>query len=300
MSHDHEHRFLLLLVLAVALGCLYINGAFSSGDALSGYSTYENSETSFAEDMTGFAVQEPETFHVVMKGNAFKPATITILVGDAVEWTNMDKAPHTVTADDARFDSKKQTPMIFRDQKFTHTFTRAGSFPYSCRIHSGMTGMVVVQDPSTVVAQEPPGEKVLVPSEETMPAKPPLKKTTPAKLSKSTTLKKPTSTAIQKGKKTDASSAKLKATTSVKPKATPSKQKRGALCTADAECTSLHCGLDKDKKKRCLGNLGAGTKCTSGFECARGLLCSFIQAGEPKTCMKRPAPMIISRNKNKN
>lgn len=55
MSHNREYHFLLVLVVVVALGGLYFNGAFSSGDSVV-------SDISFADDVTGFAVAPPPLF----------------------------------------------------------------------------------------------------------------------------------------------------------------------------------------------------------------------------------------------
>jgi len=62
-------------------------------------------------------------------------------VGTTVTWTNRDDIPHTVVADDKSFKSK----VLDTDEKFSYTFTKAGSYPYFCSIHPKMTGKVVVQ-----------------------------------------------------------------------------------------------------------------------------------------------------------
>jgi plastocyanin len=71
----------------------------------------------------------------------FDPQTITVKVGDTVEWDWTDtSAPHTVTAQDGSFDSCTQNSGF----KFMVTFTKAGDVQYHCTIHSGMTGDVKV------------------------------------------------------------------------------------------------------------------------------------------------------------
>jgi plastocyanin len=74
---------------------------------------------------------------------SFSPATLTVAVGTTVTWTNHDDIPHTVVStDDPRaFRSK----VLDTDEKFTYTFTKAGSFAYFCSIHPKMTGTVVVK-----------------------------------------------------------------------------------------------------------------------------------------------------------
>jgi plastocyanin len=71
----------------------------------------------------------------------FGPQTITVPVGATVTWTNKDDIPHTSVSTDGVFKSK----VLDTDEKFSHTFTKAGTYPYYCTIHPKMTGKVVVQ-----------------------------------------------------------------------------------------------------------------------------------------------------------
>lgn len=72
---------------------------------------------------------------------AFSPATITVKVGTEVTWRNLQANTHTVTADDAEFDSA-QLP---QDAEFSQTFDTPGEFSYHCEIHPNMTGTVIVE-----------------------------------------------------------------------------------------------------------------------------------------------------------
>ena len=71
----------------------------------------------------------------------FGPETITVPVGATVTWTNKDDIPHTTVSTDGVFKSK----VMDTDEKFSHTFDKAGTYPYYCTIHPKMTGKVVVQ-----------------------------------------------------------------------------------------------------------------------------------------------------------
>jgi plastocyanin len=71
----------------------------------------------------------------------FGPQTITVPVGATVTWTNVDDIPHTSVSTDGVFKSK----VLDTDEKFSYTFTTAGTYPYYCTIHPKMTGKVVVQ-----------------------------------------------------------------------------------------------------------------------------------------------------------
>jgi plastocyanin len=72
---------------------------------------------------------------------SFGPQTLTVSVGTTVVWTNRDDIPHTVVSTDGVFKSKVRDT----DEKFSYTFTKAGTYPYFCSVHPKMTGKVVVQ-----------------------------------------------------------------------------------------------------------------------------------------------------------
>jgi len=72
---------------------------------------------------------------------AFGPQTITVPVGVTVTWTNSDDIPHTAVSTDGVFKSK----VMDTDEKFSYTFSKAGTYPYFCSIHPRMTGKIVVQ-----------------------------------------------------------------------------------------------------------------------------------------------------------
>lgn len=81
------------------------------------------------------------TAEVKIDNFSFGPETLTVPVGATVTWTNKDDIPHTVVSTDGVFKSKVQDT----DEKFSYTFTKAGTYPYFCSVHPKMTGKVVVQ-----------------------------------------------------------------------------------------------------------------------------------------------------------
>ena len=70
----------------------------------------------------------------------FTPATVNVDVGDTVTWTNRGPTLHTATADDGSFDSGN----LDRGERYSKTFSSAGTFSYICKPHPFMTGRVVV------------------------------------------------------------------------------------------------------------------------------------------------------------
>jgi plastocyanin len=86
---------------------------------------------------------------VKIVGFAFAPDSVTVKVGDSVQWTNGDGTSHTATADDASWD----TGTIAGGTSKALTFDTAGTFAYHCAIHSSMHGTLVVE---AAAASQPP------------------------------------------------------------------------------------------------------------------------------------------------
>ena len=92
--------------------------------------------------VTANAQQGPaKTAEVKIDNFSFAPGAFTVAAGTTVTWTNRDDIPHTVVSTDGVFKSKVR----YTDEKFSYTFTKAGTYPYFCSIHPKMTGTVVVK-----------------------------------------------------------------------------------------------------------------------------------------------------------
>lgn len=77
---------------------------------------------------------------VTIEGFAFAGASI-VAPGATIEVTNLDSAPHTLTADDGSFD----TGNLAQSQAGAITApTAPGTYSYFCAIHPSMTGSVTV------------------------------------------------------------------------------------------------------------------------------------------------------------
>ncbi|HJS26965.1 MAG TPA: PLDc N-terminal domain-containing protein [Actinomycetota bacterium] len=80
---------------------------------------------------------------VEMLDNVFGPRVVRVPVGGTVEWTNVGRARHNVTADDGSYASDDLEP----GDGFVRTFTTEGAFPYFCSLHgtpgAGMSGVVL-------------------------------------------------------------------------------------------------------------------------------------------------------------
>ena len=91
------------------------------------------------------AASAPETspYQVAIDNFAFKPAELNVAVGTKVTWLNRDDVPHTATstAKPRAFDSHT----LDTDDKFSHVFSKAGTYEYFCAVHPHMTGKVIVK-----------------------------------------------------------------------------------------------------------------------------------------------------------
>ena len=70
----------------------------------------------------------------------FAPQTVTIHPGDSVTWINRDEIPHTIADKDKGY----RSAALNTGDKFTHAFTKPGTYTYFCTLHPQMTGTVVV------------------------------------------------------------------------------------------------------------------------------------------------------------
>jgi len=109
------------------------------------------------------------------QGLAFLPNEIWIHAGDAIIWTVEATEPHTITfltdgqirppfnvgcpgfsTGSAVFDGSScvTSPLLFKDAKITVSFPVAGNFKLVCLLHSDMTGIVHVLDPSQTLPHD--------------------------------------------------------------------------------------------------------------------------------------------------
>jgi plastocyanin len=77
---------------------------------------------------------------VAVANFAFAPAALSVQTGDTVTWTNMDDVSHTVTADNAAFDSGA----FGHGMTFQLTADAPGTYTYFCQIHPFMKGTLTV------------------------------------------------------------------------------------------------------------------------------------------------------------
>jgi plastocyanin len=80
----------------------------------------------------------------------YHPDNLEVRVGDRVTWKNFDAQDHTATAEVRSRESGSQEPLFDSDRipsggSFSYVFVREGSVRYSCKLHDGPSGFVVVR-----------------------------------------------------------------------------------------------------------------------------------------------------------
>jgi plastocyanin len=87
------------------------------------------------------APAEPEDMAAKIDNFTFVPQRLTVGIGTTVTWTNADDIPHTVASATKAFKSK----VLDTNDKFSFTFTTAGTYEYFCSLQPHMTGTIVVE-----------------------------------------------------------------------------------------------------------------------------------------------------------
>jgi plastocyanin len=100
-----------------------------------------SSGTFYGNEVSFTTVSVPAANTVTIQSSAFTPKTLTISVNSVVKWTNSDGFAHTVTSDNAVWDSGN----IPGGGTFSFNFTATGTYNYHCTIHPSMTGTIIVQ-----------------------------------------------------------------------------------------------------------------------------------------------------------
>src|SRR5690348_1589207 len=101
--------------------------------------------------LAGAAPRMAETKNITIKDFEFNPKTISVNVGDTITWTNDGPSPHTVSADDASFDSNN----LDKGATFSHTFDKAGTFAYYCKYHGSKGGAGMAASITVAAAAAP-------------------------------------------------------------------------------------------------------------------------------------------------
>lgn len=83
------------------------------------------------------------THDVAVENNFFNPLELTIDVGDTVRWTN-NSGFHDVVSTSGPESFSSGDPGT--NWEYSFTFTTPGTYEYTCTIHFGMDGTLIVQE----------------------------------------------------------------------------------------------------------------------------------------------------------
>ena len=82
---------------------------------------------------------------VTIRAFKFEPATVTVNVGDTVEWKNDDIVPHTATADGEAQKPVFDSGTIQTGATWRYVVRNKGTYNYICTLHPNMKGELIVQ-----------------------------------------------------------------------------------------------------------------------------------------------------------
>jgi plastocyanin len=85
---------------------------------------------------------------VRIEPEGFRPATITIDLGDTVQWRNSTQRRHQIVAENGAFAS----PVLRPGETFSVTYSNAGRFRYRDALEPSERGVVVVREPPRAVS----------------------------------------------------------------------------------------------------------------------------------------------------
>jgi plastocyanin len=109
---------------------------------------------------TGATASTASSTVVRIDGCTFQPTVNQVPVGVLVTFLNTSGGPHDVTGGSGGW----RSPMLDGGASYTHRFTESGVYPYSCSLHPGMAGVVVVGPSDIALASDVQVAPVAVPA----------------------------------------------------------------------------------------------------------------------------------------
>jgi plastocyanin len=82
----------------------------------------------------------PGTSKITITNSAYSPASLTVVSGSTVTWTNSDNIAHTVTTEDGNINSGDIAP----GSSFSKAFMATGTYNYHDAHNTALTGVVIV------------------------------------------------------------------------------------------------------------------------------------------------------------
>ena len=83
------------------------------------------SKASHAKPAASEQGNSSDKYQIKIDNFSFAPATLTVPVGTTVTWVNQDDVPHNIRSSEGNI---LRSPVMDTDQKFSYTFTKAGTY----------------------------------------------------------------------------------------------------------------------------------------------------------------------------
>jgi plastocyanin len=139
----HRITIAVLACAALALGACGKDDESPNGERGAETATVTTNPTPAVQTSTQSEAQERnDIVSVTIQNIEFVPHDVTAKVGQKIEWTNEDDAPHNVTATSPEGLFASDT--LNKDDTFEYTPTKTGVIDYVCTIHSGQDGRITV------------------------------------------------------------------------------------------------------------------------------------------------------------
>lgn len=144
-----------LLLLIASLGLLLVAAVASAPAVVGGGGCHGNDgDAAPRADAPAAAVLADADLVVNVENCDFAPLVTNVPAGATVAFVNNDAAPHQVTGYHATWSSA----ILEQGQAYSWHFDEAGVHPYSCPLHPGMVGAVVVGGTAAAPAVTPGGD----------------------------------------------------------------------------------------------------------------------------------------------
>lgn len=132
-------------IVSVLIGAAVILGSVVG---VAFFVTSQQNTMSGDMDMTGSQSGSSDavmTNTVEISSYKYMPETITVKKGTKVTWTNKDSVAHTVTTQDGS-PAKIDSGLFGKDESYSYTFEKTGTYEYFCEPHPYMKATVIVTE----------------------------------------------------------------------------------------------------------------------------------------------------------
>ena len=119
--------------------------AFTAPAMAGGGGCYKPARTTASADDTASAI--------VIDGGCVTPTVLTVGKDRAISWVNKDVIPHTITSGAGLW---VEHELVNQNSRFSYTFSEPGLYPWYCRYHLNMGGVVAVEEPASLADSDPP------------------------------------------------------------------------------------------------------------------------------------------------